>query len=158
MHDDYVSTEHILLALTDDRSVSGILERNGVTHDAILQALTAIRGGQRITSQDPESTYKSLEKYGRDLTALARQGKLDPVIGREDEIRRVMQVHQPPHQEQPGADRRGGRRQDGDRRGAGAAHRQRRRAGRPARQAVDRAGYGRAGGRARSFAASSRNG
>ncbi len=92
MHDDYVSTEHILLALTDDHSVSGILERSGVTHDAILQALTAIRGGQRITSQDPESTYKSLEKYGRDLTAAARQGKLDPVIGREDEIRRVIQV------------------------------------------------------------------
>ena len=67
-------------------------QRNGVTHDAILQALTAIRGGQRITSQDPESTYKSLEKYGRDLTAVARQGKLDPVIGREDEIRRVIQV------------------------------------------------------------------
>ncbi len=92
MHDDYVSTEHILLALTGDHSVSGILERSGVTHDAILQALTTIRGGQRITSQDPESTYKSLEKYGRDLTAAARQGKLDPVIGREDEIRRVIQV------------------------------------------------------------------
>ena len=92
MHDDYVSTEHILLALADERSVNGILARSGVTHDAILQALTAIRGGQRITSQDPESTYKSLEKYGRDLTAMARQGKLDPVIGREDEIRRVIQV------------------------------------------------------------------
>ncbi len=92
MHDDYVSTEHILLALTDERSVKDVLARSGVTHDAILQALTAIRGGQRITSQDPESTYKSLEKYGRDLTAAARQGKLDPVIGREDEIRRVIQV------------------------------------------------------------------
>ncbi len=92
MHDDYVSTEHILLALANERSVSGILGRSGISHDAILQALTAIRGGQRITSQDPESTYKSLEKYGRDLTAAARQGKLDPVIGREDEIRRVIQV------------------------------------------------------------------
>ncbi|MBI1256458.1 MAG: ATP-dependent chaperone ClpB [Chloroflexi bacterium] len=92
MHDDYVSTEHILLALADERSVNGPLQRAGVTRDAILQALTAIRGGQRITSQDPESTYKSLEKYGRDLTAMARQGKLDPVIGREDEIRRVIQV------------------------------------------------------------------
>ena len=92
MKDDYVSTEHILLALAEERSVSSILERSGVTRNAILQALTAIRGGQRITSQDPESTYKSLEKYGRDLTAMARQGKLDPVIGREDEIRRVIQV------------------------------------------------------------------
>jgi len=92
MHDDYISTEHILLGLTEDRSVVGMLERAGVTHDAILKALTAIRGGQRITSQNPESTYQSLEKYGRDLTALARQGKLDPVIGREDEVRRVIQV------------------------------------------------------------------
>ncbi len=92
MHDDYVSSEHILLALTEDRSVNSLLERHGVTHDAILQALTSIRGGQRVTSQDPEGTYKSLEKYGRDLTALARQGKLDPVIGRDDEIRRVVQV------------------------------------------------------------------
>ncbi len=92
MHDDYVSTEHILLALAEEASVSGILSRNGISHDAILQALTGIRGGQRITSQEPESTYKSLEKYGRDLTAMARQGKLDPVVGREEEIRRVIQV------------------------------------------------------------------
>ncbi len=66
--------------------------RHGITRDAILQALTSIRGGQRVTSQHPESTYQSLEKYGRDLTQLARQGRLDPVIGRDDEIRRVMQV------------------------------------------------------------------
>jgi ATP-dependent Clp protease ATP-binding subunit ClpB len=92
MHDDYVSTEHILLALTEEKSVRGILERYGVTHNSILKALADIRGGQRVTSQDPESTYKSLEKYGRDLTALARQGKLDPVIGRDEEIRRVVQV------------------------------------------------------------------
>jgi ATP-dependent Clp protease ATP-binding subunit ClpB len=92
MKDDYVSTEHILLALTEERSVNSPLERHGVTHDAILKALTAIRGGQRVTSQDPEGTYQSLQKYGRDLTALARQGKLDPVIGRDDEIRRVIQV------------------------------------------------------------------
>ncbi|MFO7322095.1 MAG: ATP-dependent chaperone ClpB [Chloroflexota bacterium] len=92
MHDDYTSTEHILLALTEVDSVSGVLQRHGVTRDSILQALAAIRGGQRITSQDPESTYQSLEKYGRDLTSLARQGKLDPVIGRDDEIRRVIQV------------------------------------------------------------------
>jgi ATP-dependent Clp protease ATP-binding subunit ClpB len=92
MHDDYTSTEHILLALSEDKTVGGILNRSGVTRDSILQALTGIRGGQRITSQDPESTYKSLEKYGRDLTALARRGALDPVIGREDEVRRVIQV------------------------------------------------------------------
>ena len=92
MKDDYVSTEHVLLALTEDKSLKSLLERHGVTHDAILQALTTIRGGQRVTSQDPEGTYKSLEKYGRDLTALARQGKVDPVIGRDEEIRRVIQV------------------------------------------------------------------
>ncbi|MBA3870968.1 MAG: ATP-dependent chaperone ClpB [Anaerolineae bacterium] len=92
MHDDYVSTEHILLALTEEKSVRNLLERHGVTHDSILKALTDIRGGQRVTSQNPENTYKSLEKYGRDLTAAARQGKLDPVIGRDEEIRRVVQV------------------------------------------------------------------
>jgi len=92
MKDDYISTEHILLALTEEKSLSALLERYGVTRDSALQALAAIRGGQRVTSQDPESTYQSIEKYGRDLTALARQGKLDPVIGREDEIRRVIQV------------------------------------------------------------------
>ncbi|MBZ0296548.1 MAG: ATP-dependent chaperone ClpB [Anaerolineae bacterium] len=92
MRDEYVSTEHILLALTEESSVSSVLERHGVDHNAILQALTSIRGGQRVTSQDPEGTFQSLEKYGRDLTALARQGKLDPVIGRDDEIRRVIQV------------------------------------------------------------------
>jgi ATP-dependent Clp protease ATP-binding subunit ClpB len=92
MRDDYVSTEHILMALTEDSSVKGVLERHSVTHDAILRALQSIRGGQRVTSQDPEATFQALEKYGRDLTALARQGKLDPVIGRDDEIRRVIQV------------------------------------------------------------------
>jgi ATP-dependent Clp protease ATP-binding subunit ClpB len=92
MKDDYVSTEHLLLALVGVRGTGDLLTRHGITRDAILQALTSIRGGQRVTSQNPESTYQSLEKYGRDLTQLARQGKLDPVIGRDDEIRRVMQV------------------------------------------------------------------
>jgi ATP-dependent Clp protease ATP-binding subunit ClpB len=92
MRDEYISTEHILLALTDDKIVGTTLQRHGITHDAILKALTAIRGSQRVTSQDPEGTYQGLEKYGRDLTALARHGKLDPVIGRDDEIRRVIQV------------------------------------------------------------------
>ena len=92
LHDDYVSCEHLLLALTQGGPVSALLARHGVKDDAILQALTAIRGNQRVTSQDPEDTYSSLERYGRDLTALARQGKLDPVIGRDEEIRRVSQV------------------------------------------------------------------
>ncbi len=91
MQDDYVSTEHILLGLTE--SVEGQrLQRFGITKDAILKALVEIRGTQRVTSENPESTYQALEKYGRDLTALARQGKLDPVIGRDEEIRRVIQI------------------------------------------------------------------
>ena len=92
MKDEYISTEHILLALSERRGTGSLLGRHGIDRNAILQALGGIRGGQRVTSQNPESTYQSLEKYGRDLTQLARQGKLDPVIGRDDEIRRVMQV------------------------------------------------------------------
>ncbi len=92
MRDEYVSTEHILLALTKARSSGDLLARHGVDEDSVLRALSEIRGGQRVTTQDPESTYQSLDKYGRDMTALARQGKLDPVIGREEEIRRVIQV------------------------------------------------------------------
>jgi len=92
MKDEYTSTEHILLGLVDKTAVSALLNRHGVDENAILQALATIRGGQRVTSQDPEATYQSLEKYGRDLTALARQGKLDPVIGRDDEIRRMMHI------------------------------------------------------------------
>jgi len=91
MQDDYVSTEHILLALTES-SEGKRLTQYGLTKDALLKALTGIRGTQRVTSQNPESTYQSLEKYGRDLTALARQGKLDPVIGRDEEIRRLIQI------------------------------------------------------------------
>ncbi|MBN1313380.1 MAG: ATP-dependent chaperone ClpB [Anaerolineae bacterium] len=92
MRDEYVSTEHILLALARERSMSDLLAQSGISHDAILQALRAIRGTQRVTNQNPETTYQPLEKYGRDLTALARQGKLDPVVGRDAEIRRVVQV------------------------------------------------------------------
>jgi ATP-dependent Clp protease ATP-binding subunit ClpB len=91
MQDDYVSAEHILLGLTE--SVEGKrLSSFGLTKDTILSALKSVRGSQRVTSQNPESTYQSLEKYGRDLTASARQGKLDPVIGRDEEIRRVVQI------------------------------------------------------------------
>jgi len=91
MQDDYVSTEHILLALTE--SIEGRrLSQYGITKESILKALAAVRGTQRVTSQNPEATYQALEKYGRDLTAMARQGKLDPVIGRDEEIRRVIQI------------------------------------------------------------------
>ncbi len=94
MRDDYASTEHLLLALTGAHGgeASHFLAAYGITKDAVLRALTSIRGSQRVTSQHPEATYQALEKYGRDLTGLARQGKLDPVIGRDEEIRRVMQV------------------------------------------------------------------
>jgi ATP-dependent Clp protease ATP-binding subunit ClpB len=92
--DEYVSTEHLFLALAgQERDPAGqLLKRQGATHEAILQALTSVRGTQRVTSQNPEATYASLEKYARDLTDLARRGKLDPVIGRDEEIRRVMQI------------------------------------------------------------------
>ena len=92
LRDEYISTEHLLLALTEASSLRTTLERHGVTLEATLAALRTIRGAQRVTSQDPESTYQSLEKYGHDLTALARQGVIDPVIGREGEIRRLIQV------------------------------------------------------------------
>ena len=94
MHDEFVSTEHLLLALSEERAgnVARLLQSYGLGKDAILRALTAIRGSQRVTSQRPETTYQALEKYGRDLTELARAGKLDPVIGRDEEIRRVIQV------------------------------------------------------------------
>jgi ATP-dependent Clp protease ATP-binding subunit ClpB len=95
LKDDYVSTEHLFIAIASEgrRSTGArILEQHGITRDAILQALTAVRGSQRVTSQNPEATYEALARYGRDLTDLARKGKLDPVIGRDDEIRRVVQV------------------------------------------------------------------
>ncbi|MBN2048241.1 MAG: ATP-dependent chaperone ClpB [Anaerolineaceae bacterium] len=91
MKDEYVSTEHLLLSLSDSVERKR-LESFGLTRDAVLKALAKVRGSQRVTSQNPESTFNALEKYGRDLTAMARQGKLDPVIGRDDEIRRVVQI------------------------------------------------------------------
>jgi ATP-dependent Clp protease ATP-binding subunit ClpB len=93
LHDDYVSTEHLLLAVAESGGeAQQLLERNGAGKEAILQALVSVRGSQHVTSPNPEATYQSLEKYGRDLTAEARAGKLDPVIGRDEEIRRVIQV------------------------------------------------------------------
>jgi len=93
LKDEYVSTEHLLLAMVQDSGEAGkILKELGASRDKILSALVGIRGAQRITDPNPEEKYQALEKYGRDLTDLARKGKLDPVIGRDDEIRRVIQV------------------------------------------------------------------
>ncbi len=104
MQDDYVSTEHLLLGLADS-SEGKRLVQFGLTKDAILSALKQVRGSQRVTSQNPEGTFQSLEKYGRDLTAMARQGKLDPVIGRDEEIRRTIQVLSRRTKNNPGPDR-----------------------------------------------------
>ncbi|MBZ5599713.1 MAG: ATP-dependent chaperone ClpB [Acidobacteriia bacterium] len=91
--DEYISTEHLLLAITQLKNdAQQILARQGATYDAILKALTSVRGSQRITDQNPEAKYQALERYARDLTEQARRGKLDPVIGRDEEIRRVVQV------------------------------------------------------------------
>jgi ATP-dependent Clp protease ATP-binding subunit ClpB len=92
--DEYVSTEHLLLALAEQKNDGAqlLLASLGATHDAILKGLTTVRGTQRVTDQNPEAKYQALEKYGKDLTELARRGKLDPVIGRDEEIRRVIQV------------------------------------------------------------------
>ncbi len=94
MKDEYVSLEHILLAISDEQAgqAASILNRNGITRDAILKVLMDIRGTQRITDPNPEEKYQALEKFSRDLTDLARLGKLDPVIGRDEEIRRIVQV------------------------------------------------------------------
>ena len=93
LKDEYVSTEHILLALTEDKGAAGkLLKEIGINKDIVLSALKDIRGTQRVTSQNPEETYQALQKYGRDLNELARSNKLDPVIGRDEEIRRVLQV------------------------------------------------------------------
>jgi len=92
--DEYLSVEHLLLAMfdADDEVISRALKAAGLTYDNVLKALSAIRGSQRVTDQNPEGKYQALEKYGRNLTELAEQGKLDPVIGRDEEIRRVIQV------------------------------------------------------------------
>jgi len=91
--DEYVSTEHLLLAMAEDQGYTGqALKRLGVTHERVLGALKDVRGNQRVTDQNPEGKYQALEKYGRDLTDMARKNKIDPVIGRDEEIRRVIQV------------------------------------------------------------------
>ncbi len=94
LKDDYISTEHLLLGLLDEggSSLKKIFQAHGLKRDIVLKALADLRGNQRVTDANPEDKFQALEKYGRDLTALARQGKIDPVVGRDDEIRRVMQV------------------------------------------------------------------
>src|SRR5262249_33161436 len=95
LKDEYVSVEHLLLSLSSPESPNGaqrVLARHGVVPEAVLKAMAAVRGEQRVTDSNPEDKYQALSRFGRDLTALARQGKLDPVIGRDDEIRRVIQV------------------------------------------------------------------
>ena len=94
LKDDFISTEHLLLGLLDEggSSLKKIFQAHGLKRDVVLRALADLRGNQRVTDANPEDKFQALEKYGRDLTSLARQGKIDPVIGRDDEIRRVMQV------------------------------------------------------------------
>ncbi|MFZ5994879.1 MAG: ATP-dependent chaperone ClpB [Thermodesulfobacteriota bacterium] len=94
MRDDYVSQEHLLMAMLETKgsAIADILRQKGISRETIMQALLSIRGSQRVTDPNPEEKYQALERYGRDLTALARSGKLDPVIGRDEEIRRVIQV------------------------------------------------------------------
>ena len=93
LKDEFLSAEHYLLALSQEKTgVSKLLAQNGVTHQALMKALVEVRGSQRVTDQNPEGKYQTLEKYGKDLTELARKGKIDPVIGRDEEIRRTMQV------------------------------------------------------------------
>jgi ATP-dependent Clp protease ATP-binding subunit ClpB len=95
LKDEYLSTEHLFVAIASETGRSPaaqLLQRSGITRDRIFEALTSIRGSHRVTNQNPEGTYQALERYGRDLTELARRGKLDPVIGRDEEIRRVIQV------------------------------------------------------------------
>ncbi|MBP3372426.1 MAG: type VI secretion system ATPase TssH, partial [Clostridia bacterium] len=90
--DEYIGTEHFYLAMLADRGMSKWLGARGITKDAFLQALAKVRSNRRITSDNPEDTYDVLQKYGMDLTALAKAGKLDPVIGRDGEIRRVIRI------------------------------------------------------------------
>src|SRR5947199_1556762 len=94
LKDDYTSTEHLLLGLAEQggTALKKVFQKHGLRRDNILKALVELRGNQRVTDQNPEDKFQTLEKYGRDLTAFARSGKIDPVIGRDEEIRRVMQV------------------------------------------------------------------
>ena len=128
--DQFIASELFLLALTGDKGDTGrIAKEAGLNRKALEAAIETVRGGAGVSSQEAEGQREALTKYTIDLTARAREGKLDPVIGRDDEIRRTIQILQRRTKNNPGADRRARRGQDGDRRGPGAAHRQRRSAG-----------------------------
>ena len=149
LKDEYISTEHILLAMAADRNsvTARLLAESGVTKDRIYEAIKEVRGGQHVTTPQAESRYRVLEKYSRDLTKLAKEGKLDPVIGRDDEILRVIQVLSRRTKNNPVLIGEAGRGQDRHRRRAGAKDRRERRAGNPDGQARRRARPGRDGGR-----------
>ncbi len=148
LKDEYISTEHLLLAISSERNTpsANILREANITRERIFSTVEEIRGGQRITEPNAESKYQVLEKYGQDLTKQAKEGKLDPVIGRDAEILRVLAGAQPTHEEQPGADRRGRRGQDRHCGRAGPEDRQQRRARTPHGQDGDLFGLGRHGG------------
>ena len=130
LKDEFVSVEHLALAiLAGDGEAAKTLQEHGVGRDGLLRALSAVRGNQRVTSANPEDSYEALEKYGVDLVAQARAGKLDPVIGRDGEIRRVIRILSRKTKNNPRPDRRARSRQDRGRRGPGPAHRARRRPG-----------------------------
>ena len=146
--DEFVSTEHLLLALVKVKSkAQDVLQLNAVGEKEIVQALKSVRGSARVTDQSPEDKFQALEKYGIDLVQRARQGKLDPVIGRDAEIRRVIQVLSRRTKNNPVLIGEPGVGKNGHRRRARAADCRGRRAQQSAEQASDRAGYGRAGGR-----------
>ena len=130
LHDDYIGSEHLLIAVTLDEQGEAalILQRHQIGKEQVYQALQQVRGAHRVTDPRAESHYQTLARYTVDLTELARESKLDPVIGRRGEIRRVMQTAGPAHQEQSGDHRRRRRGQDRDRRGVGPGRGQRRRA------------------------------
>ena len=146
MRDEYISVEHLFLGLLEkaDSTVRPLFASLDITKPKFLEALQAVRGSARVTSEDPESTYDALKKYGQDLVELARQNKLDPVIGRDTEIRNAIRILSRKIEEQPGADRRAGRRQNGHRGGACAAYCSRRRAGQPEKPHHLLSGHGRA--------------
>ena len=122
--DEYVSTEHLLLCLTTEKDDAGkVLKKAGATLELVRDALEAVRGPHRVTDQNPEDKFQALARYSRDLTDLARRNKLDPVIGRDEEIRRVVQVLARRTKNNPGSDRRARGGEDGNRRGSGPADR-----------------------------------
>ena len=158
--DEYVSAEHLLIAISesDAGETSRRLSKAGVQKDALLKALKEVRGSTRITDPNPEDKYQALKRYTRDLTDLARRGKIDPVIGRDEEIRRVIQVLSRRTKNNPVLIGEPGVGKDRHRRGPGAAHPHGGRAGGPEEQARRRPRPGRHDRRAPSTAASSRTG